>query len=407
MIADLLPIRIDDTPGRHFDTSTSTVESVDISSIPLGDLPAVDFAARASAPMSRFGRLSQIFRRLGRPQSAPDQQLSRAYATSAQLVELPADEILQRLDSTFYVREISLLDTVSDRDYVFAKVNHRCWEEITSIGLDQAGKEYIRAIDAIDRECISSRFYESLFVCLAQCQRAASTKQSPKHQCRLCTDEFAFGISLTGGNASYRDDLVGRGRDARVIDNIYASVTVGTAAGLVGFFSALADGNRTWFVADGAAPKTLFWKAQFGSFMEKILNTADAILFIVPPWLADITISGRPGIKVFTLVVPGEGVDTLWGLVAPVALQYIAELSRRYRLTVLSQCSVVSALVGMMTHLHLTRSAHRTPCRFYDLGQLLDLANVNKPESGYWLSREDVRAHATRTNDWSNMLGTR
>jgi hypothetical protein len=311
---------------------------------------------------------------------------------------------MQLLGDRFAIEERSLIDTVTDEDHVFVKINHRCWEEFTQIGLNEVGQKYIRGIDPIDWGCIESGFYQCLTTCIAQTARKLNKRRKSRSPRYLKNQRFSFGISLTGGNASFRDDFDGQGRDAKVIDKIYPKVILGTAAGLTGFFSALDNSAVSWSVMDGSAPKDLFWNGTFGSFISKILESSDAVLIVVPPWLSEIEIEGSNNTKLFKIIVPGELIDSKWALVVPVVLSKILELSRKHRLTVLAQCSVVAALLGMAVTSSLAKNDHKSPFRFYDLGQLLDLANFGGEETGFWLSRRDVREHADRTNDWSDLI---
>ena len=403
-IAAILPIDIWPAQPGSFEHSTAGGDFLDISSISPAELPQVELLPERKNGGSWLGFVRNMI-----PGSTPATQPSKQYLSDASriaesLVEQEPEITLGRLEATFDVVEESLLDTVTDRDYVFTKINHRCWEEITNIGLRAAGKEYIRKMGAIDQGCIDSGFYECLAVCMNGISQTLSDTPGQSREIQLRGKDFSFGIALTGGNSTFVDDFKGQGRDARVIRNIYPSVTIGSASGLLGFFASLAEGDRRWVVADGSAPKALFWNGQFGRFIENIVNASDAILFIVPPWLSGVTLAQADGVSVFKLIVPGDQIDTMWSLVAPVVLQYIAELSGNYRLTVLSQCSALSAIIGMMTSLHLRGSKHRSPFRFYDLGQLLDLANIGKADAGYWLTRSDVKTHADETNDWSKLL---
>lgn len=403
-VAAMLPVDFRDRHSSCFEGSIAGADLLDISSLDPLALPRAEFVTRSSA---LEGLMGFVFKNT--PHSSLNFNPSRPRLTdagkeSARLVELSPDEIMEQLTVTFNVVEVSLLDTVTDDDYIFTKINHRCWEEITHLGLSNSGKEYIRKIGSIDHECIDSGFYECMALCLISKARDLSVNAHTGNTFQLCSSDFSFGIALTGGNASFLDDVKGQGRDVRIINNIYPRVTLGTAAGVTGFFSSLVKDKHSWLVADGSAPKKLFWDGQFGQFMERIAESSDAILFIVPPWLRGVTLADTLGVKVFKLIVPGENIDSMWGLVAPLALQYIGELSSKYRLTVLSQCSVVSAVIGMMASLHFKKTKHRSPCRFYDLGQLLDLANSKGTDTGYWLSRKDVRTHASETDDWSDLI---
>lgn len=403
-VAVILPIKIHAINSICFENSVVSEDLLDISLIKYSELPQTEFVEESRGIKKLLKFVHKIIPRSPLDTDPSKQRLPDACQNSKNLVETSQEMVMKRLETTFDVDEISLLDTVTDFDYVYTKINHRCWEEVTNLGLNHSGKKYIRKMGPIDHDCVASKFYECLAICLITTARAVSGKPRSGHQLRLCNSNFSFGIGLTGGNASFVDDLRGQGRDAKIINNIYSSVTIGAAAGLLGFFSSLAQGDHRWLVADGSAPKALFWNGQFGRFIKGITESSDAILFIVPPWFSDVTIADALGVKVFKLVVPGENIDSMWSLVAPVVLQHIAELASKYRLTVLSQCSVVSAVIGMMLNLYLKTSKHRSPCRFYDLGQLLDLVNIDGTNTGFWLTRKDVREHAFQTDDWSNLL---
>lgn len=404
IVSAILPIKLQAIEPTCFEKSAASGRVLNISKIKPLELPQAENVRKSKGMEKLLGIINKIIPRSFPVLDPSKQYLSDASRKSESLSELSPEMVMNSLETTFDVDEFSLLGTVTDRDYVFAKINHRCWEEITSIGLNNSGKEYLRRMGEIDHACIASGFYECLAICIIATARSLPRKQSSGNQIGLCSKNFSLGIGLTGGNASFTDDFKGQGRDAKIINNIYSSVTIGAAAGLVGFFSSIAPRDHQWLVADGSAPKALFWNGEFGRFIKSIAKSADAILFIVPPWLSGVTVADTLEVEVFEFVVPGEDIDSMWGLVAPVALQYIAELSSKYRLTVLSQCSVVSAIIGMMTSLYLKQSKHRSPFRFYDLGQLLDLANFRGVDTGYWLSRKDVRTHASQTNDWSNLL---
>jgi hypothetical protein len=403
-ISAILPLKFQAIHPTCFDKSTANGRLTDISLIKPSELPQIKYVRKPRLIEKLLEYINKNIRRSSLYIDPSKQYLTDASQASEGLCKLSPDEVMEHLGATLDVDEFSLLETITDQDYVFVKINHRCWEEITSIGLVNAGKEYPRRMGAIDHDCIDSGFYEFLAKCIITTIRGLSSRQSVPNQIRLCSESFSFGISLTGGNASFTDDFVGQGRDAKIIKNIYSFVTIGTAAGLTGFFSSIDPGDHRWLVADGSAPKALFWNGEFGEFIKNIAESADAILFIVPPWLSGVTIHDSLDIKVFELVVPGEDIDSMWGLVVPVALQYIANLSSKYRLTVLSQCSVVSALIGMVVDLHLKHTNLRSPFRFYDVGQLMDLANIGGVETGFWLSRKDVRHHASQTDDWSDLL---
>jgi hypothetical protein len=400
-IAATLPLKIGPIDSSRFDQCSKNSYSLDISAVTPSELPVAHFTRNLSWMDHSRNFFYRFFSKTLTCNISFNHRLIDAGRKSKALVQLPGKRLLERLHSTFEVKEIPLLDTITDQDYIFAKINHRCWEEVTSIGMVNAGGTYFRNIGSIDQNCIDSGFYEYLALCLEETARSVSNWSD---QLRLCSKDFSFGISLTGGNASFANDLKGKGRDAKIMNDIYPAVTIGTAAGLVGFFSTLHDGKRQWLVADGAAPKDLFWESKFGIFMKRIVERSDAILFIVPPSLSGITIATTENVEVFKVIVPSKNIDTMWALVAPIILQHVAELSREYRLTVLSQCSALSALIAMMTRIELSKSRHRSPFRFYDLGQLLDLVKLGQKDAGFWVTRRDVRSHASRVNDWKDIL---
>lgn len=403
-IAAILPVKIGPIASSRFDQCSKSSYLLDISAITPAELPIAHFTRNLSWMEISRNFFNRLFSKKLACNISSSHRLMDAGRISKTLVQLPEEQLLEMLNSIFEVKEIPLLDTITDQDYVFAKINHRCWEEITSIGMTNAGSTYFRNIGSIDQDCIDSGFYEYLALCLEETARLVSNSPDQGNQIRLRSKDFSFGISLTGGNASFADDLRGKGRDVKIMNDIYPAVTIGTAAGLVGFFSTLNKGNHRWIVADGASPKNLFWECKFGSFMKRVVETSDAILFIVPPSLSGITINDTQYVKVFKIIVPPKNIDTVWALVAPVILQHVAELSREYRLTVLSQCSALSALIAMIIKIELSKSKHRSPFRFYDLGQLLDLVKLGQKDAGFWITRRDVRSHASKVDDWKDIL---
>ncbi len=190
---------------------------------------------------------------------------------------------------------------------------------------------------------------------------------------------YAFGLSYGSGELLTHEELV------IPLDPSCR----GAILGADGYFGLISPSAKVT-VADGSAAKLLFWNAELEEFFQRVAELSDVVVFVVPPHLRRITIRGWSGDQV-RLVIPGEQVESQWPAVLPVLAGAVSRILDRYqRVTVIVQASLMSATLSML--LELMRPQHPgNTLRYFDLGQVLDVAAYPSAAAGPWTRRRDVQ----------------
>jgi hypothetical protein len=303
-----------------------------------------------------------------------------AYQAIAPLAAIPDEELIRRADNQFDVHAVNLLDGVGQRRFNYCKVNHGFWEYLTLLSQEtpQEGPAGGVVRSPLYDE---SEFTELMLLCIETIARRLTADGAVSAS--LAAAQYAFGISFGNGEVPVHEEMV-----APLHPRIRAAMR-----GALGAIPAVVPSQRIE-VADGSAPKQLFWNDRLDVLCSAIVDASDAVVFIVPPHLRRLAIRGWEG-PLFRIVIPGTHVEHLWPAVVPFVIGAVDETAERYRrTTVITQSSLMSAVISVALELATARRDGRS-LRYVDMGQVLDVAGYPEP-AGPWAGRSDVREEQAR-----------
>ena len=291
-------------------------------------------------------------------------------------------EIVNEVSRTFAIEHLDLLSVFDATGFVSIKINHAYWEELTVLGFEAAGIPCIRGVhrDNLNTRC---RFDHLLITSLRKQQEHAAKQGFEPGS--FATPHFSLGVSFGNG-----DHLTSH----------YLSIPIGpihkgAAIGCLGFMQQIFSA-KNYRLADGSAAKSLIWKQQCDEFFSRIVAHSDVVVFIVPSHLRGIHIRGWQGPKT-TIVIPSLYVQVLWpSVIAVVAGKLAAIFSESRRVNILVQAGVMSATLGIMVDL-MRNTYPDTQIRYFDLGQVLDVATYPTNPIGTWIGQPWVREILERT----------
>jgi hypothetical protein len=309
----------------------------------------------------------------------------RLFARIGELCTLPATELVNEIKNRMFIEQLSVSEIFAARTFVFTKINHGYWEYLTSAARERACMEPLRQMrrnKLIERCRFTSLLASSL-------KRQAELSFAGDFQgTTFSSRKISFGLSFNNGDFP----------TSREIRLPLGPITQGAMTGSLGFFDTYTRSDKYRF-HDGGFGKILFWNGELGSFLSKIKDSSDALIFIVPQHLRKIAVRDWAGHS-DTIVLPGQ-VHQLWPAVLPyVAGRLLQILDHFSRLTILVMIGPISTPLGIL----VDRMSARLPSaelRYFDLGQVLNIVTVpgnhEKGTGAPWVDRNDVRELTMRS----------
>lgn len=301
------------------------------------------------------------------------ESLDEVFARAVEMSTLSDEAIINEASQSLIIEPLQLMSVFDKRSFVSVKINHAYWEELTVMAFNSAGKlPYIR--DALRSEAYSrSRIDDVLVKALRKQQESAAREGYPAGS--FCNPHFSLGISFGNGDYPAHKYL------SIPIGPIHKGAAIGSLSFLKGKFPA-----AKYNVADGSAAKELIWRDESDEFFARITALSDVVVFIVPTHLRNIEIKQWKG-PATTIVLPAVRVYALWPAVLPDVAGKLATLfAQSGRVSVVVQAGVVAAILGILVD--LMRDAYPdTQIRFFDLGQVLDIATFPVNPVGTWIQQ--------------------
>lgn len=312
-----------------------------------------------------------------------NERLDEVFARVAELARLSDDALVNEVSRSFTFEHLDFLSVFDKKGFVSVKINHAYWEELTFIGFDATAKlPPVRHFprDAYYAQC---RFDDVLIKALRKQQANAANQGFLAG--RFSTPRFSLGVNFGNGDRPAFDCL------SIPLNNIYKGAVIGSLSFLHGIFPA-----RQYHLADGSTAKELVWRRQCDEFFARVVATADAVVFIVPNHLRAIEITHWEGMTL-TIVIPSKYVHELWPSVMAHVAGKLADLfSKTSRVNILVQAGVMSVPLGILVDL-MRDNFVDTQIRYFDMGQVLDVATYPANPVGPWIQHPKSRDILART----------
>lgn len=309
--------------------------------------------------------------------------LNEVFARVVEMSTLSDEAIVNEVSNSFAFERLDLLKVFEKKAFVSIKINHAYWEELTCLGFASVGKlPYIREVHR-DANYSKSRIDDLVIKALSKQQENAATGGAPAG-C-FSTSHFSFGVSFGNGDHPTADYL------SVPIGPIHKSAAIGSLSFLKSIFPA-----NKYVLADGTAAKGLIWRQQCDEFFARLVAASDAVIFIVPSHLRAIEIGHWKG-HTATIVIPALYVHEMWPAVLPMIAGKLASVFSQWsRVSILVQAGVISAPLGILVDL-MRDSYTVTQIRYFDMGQVLDVATYPTNPIGTWIGQPWVRDILART----------
>ena len=298
-------------------------------------------------------------------------------ALDAQSAQLNAQTFHDCVTDRLQIQSRTHFECDPDRDFWYFKINHGYWEQLFRIfGTYDASKMRVPDAAPFRHAYVDSGFtfvLEALMLRLARVQAR-----------RVSFPDVYFGFSLQAGSESHETLL--EGFPSRPV--MAQRIPLGAAIGLFAVFGSV-FGDCRITLEDGSFPKRA---AMAGTLRETLLGFArhaDRILFVVPPHLQGVTLTGVDTPQE-TLVLPGTRVHECWAAALwSVGREIFQRLETDERVMVITQSAVFAAMLGLFLRAakHALGLEHRR-IFFLDLGQVLDSAAPTR--GGPWITRYEV-----------------
>ena len=300
--------------------------------------------------------------------------------------------IVSEAANRFEIEHLDLLSVFEKDSFVSIKINHVYWEEFAFEGYQASGLTSIRELHINDwyRRC---KLNDLVVKALRKQQHTALSAGLPAGF--FSTGDFSFGVSFGNGDHPIADYL------SLPLNPIHKSAVIGC----LGFFQTLFPAD-SYVLTDGNAAKSLVWKQQCDEFFARIVAASDIIVFIVPSHLRTIRITQWQG-HATNIVIPALYVHEQWPAVMPDLAGKLATIFSRFsRVSILVQAGVMSAPLGILVN--LMRSDYPTThIRYFDLGQVLDVATYPTNPKGTWVRQPWIRQLLDRTKRFPLSLDER
>jgi len=284
--------------------------------------------------------------------------------------------IVAEAKRSFSIERLDLLSLFNMGSFVSTKINHVYWEQLTVMGYDSAGLLSIRDVRRSD--WFSRSRVDGLLIKALRKQQDWAVKAGHKAGC-FSTKHFALGVNFGNGDHPAFDYL------SIPINPIHKGAAIGSLSFMQGIFPA--DGYR---LADGAAAKDLIWRKQCDEFFDCVIETSDAIVFIVPTHLRTIYIRQWRG-QTMTIVIPAMYVHELWpSVLADVTGKLSTLFSQARRVSILIQAGLMPVPLGVLVDM-LRATYVDSEIRFFDMGQVLDVATYPENPVGTWVQQPWIK----------------
>lgn len=297
------------------------------------------------------------------PKFNTDTSLEERFNSEAHsLSTLDDDQLKTTVTKQFSISYRPLLESPSNKSFIFTKINHGYWEHFLSIyAKSYSERAAVGGYRALERDGYLLRYSSSGFDRVL----AHVLQKMLEHQSVNDTDDRVvrrLSLSFCAGEKPCSVTL----------KRPLTPVARAAMSGALTFFKSIT--NYTPLVmGDGSEAKSLIDNRETSAFVDKCVRDADAVLFIVPPHLRDIEIKGLEG-TVFKLIIPGSLAHETWRVSLPIYYAYIQDiLSKHKRVTVLTQSAVLAPVLGLVQEVD-SLIPEGSVLRFFDLGRVLDVA---------------------------------
>jgi hypothetical protein len=331
-------------------------------------------ATICGVPPNDFLDFEPLFRRYG--DFLPDGiDFDDIVASVARLNESKQEDLVAYVKQLISFEETTLPMGWDGGSYTTVKINHGYWEFVARQAFARLGLSYFRKLDLYPN-FLRSGFQHLLAASIRNVHKAMAA-QGFSPGC-FSAPGFVFQFGFSAGDAPNSNDLVVP----------LHPVVHGAILGAVSFLTTVVPAER-YTLGDGFAAKALVYHGELCSFFERIKDCSDAIIFVVPDHLRNICVQDWSG-QTYRIIVPATWIYALWPSVLPYAVASIAEIVDQCpRVTILVQAGAMSAPIGIAVDL-MRRSRTRNAVRYFDLGQVLDLASLPDGTTGPWVRRGDI-----------------
>lgn len=325
------------------------------------------------APESWHAKTAALVARAGPKYFARRQEReSRLIDAFASVAPLVSDATIRSFaDARFDVAPMPDLRASGDHDIYYAKINHGFWEQMyAAIAPPDPVKMRIKNPAERRARYLASGFADAL--------AAAMEGAAHQEQGSIRFPGVQFAVSLASGSHDHADVLAGF--DAR--SPVERQIVIGAAIGIAAWFEAVFPRQRPSFF-DGSFPKRGLESGALRATLEWAASASQRIIFVVPPHLEGIRLTGTTTPQE-TFLVPATTIHEGWAAcLHAVASHVLTRLAEDHSVLVITQSAVFSALLGLFlaqAKPRLLGTAHRL--RYFDLGQVLDIAVPNA--GGLW-----------------------
>ena len=311
-----------------------------------------------------------------------DERFDKVLPSAVKMGRCSDEIIVREVANSLEIEQLDLLSVFEKDSFVSIKINHVYWEEFAFMAFKAAGIPSIREL-LLDDWYSRCKLNDLLVKTLTKQQENAVAK-GYQASCFSTTD-FSFGVSFGNGDYPMADYL----------SLPLGPIHKGAIIGCLSYFQTLfpADTHR---LADGNAAKNLVWKQQCDAFFARIVATSDAVVFIVPSHLRAIRITQWTG-HTTNIVIPALYVHELWPAVMPDIAGKLATIFSQFsRVSILVQAGVISAPLGILVNL-MCADYPATRIRYFDMGQVLDVATYPTNPVGTWIQQPWIRQLLDRT----------
>lgn len=289
---------------------------------------------------------------------------------------LTDDELKSAVQNQFAISYRSLLLTPHDESFVFTKINHGYWEHFLAVyASSYAHRANVEEYRQLNGQQYAMRYsYSGFDRALAYVLRQTADAQIAA----IGSQGIAARLSISF--------CAGERPCAFLLKRPLNPIPRAAIAGALTFFKSITK-RAPINLGDGAEAKGLFDNRETNLFVEKYVGDADAVLFVVPPHLRDITIRGMNS-SVYKLLIPGHFAHETWRTSLPVfhaVMQKI--LAKHKRVTVLTQSAVLAPVLGLSMQDIRSYSGHDSLVRFFDLGRVLDVAAPEVVAKQHWFKQ--------------------
>jgi len=275
------------------------------------------------------------------------------------------DEIKGAVEEKFKVIVKDLSTFELNLDYYYTKINHGYWECILKAMLDP--KEHTGIRENINELEMHEAYFSCLFTEKLTRDIVNSVTLSPIDNVMKFDPTLNFAINFSAGNIDIKT----------ILENHENEMTRMSAVSALAYFETLFP-VQPIELYDGSMTKSLCQGEYLNEFIKKASSGAEAILFIVPSHLRNISLV-NVDCETHVLTIPRFNVHQMWPAISFGCLGVLYDLLLKYdNIKIFSQCAVYSAMLTFLVKELKDRkfSGMGKTLHYFDLGRVLDVADL-------------------------------